>query len=328
MFHKTGKMISVFTRRGGRFIEEAAAALSVSAMAAAIGGGGPQVSASASECCSTPQALQQQKIDISRRRRGIEGGRRRCLSSIASTSTTETKEMSGGGEQEWYDNYRRSLYGGLTHKALLVDAVGTLVLPSQPAAQIYRNIGLKYGVCYSEDEILSRYRWAYQQPWPNTRLRFMDDARPFWQFVVQNATGCSDSRYFEELYEYYTTDQAWHICDPEAGKVFEALRRAGIKLAVVSNFDTRLRPLLQALKCEHWFDALAVSAEVEAEKPNPTIFWKACEFLGVEPEDAVHVGDDRRNDIWGARDAGCDAWLWGADVHSFKEVAQRIGVIV
>jgi len=327
LFHKTGKMISVFTRRGGRFIEEAAAALSVSAMAAAIGGGGPQVSASASECCSTPQALQQQKIDISRRRRGIEGGRRRCLSSIASTSTTETKEMSGGGEQEWY-KYRRSLYGGLTHKALLVDAVGTLVLPSQPAAQIYRNIGLKYGVCYSEDEILSRYRWAYQQPWPNTRLRFMDDARPFWQFVVQNATGCSDSRYFEELYEYYTTDQAWHICDPEAGKVFEALRRAGIKLAVVSNFDTRLRPLLQALKCEHWFDALAVSAEVEAEKPNPTIFWKACEFLGVEPEDAVHVGDDRRNDIWGARDAGCDAWLWGADVHSFKEVAQRIGVVV
>jgi len=42
--------------------------------------------------------------------------------------------------------------------------------------------------------------------------------------------------------------------------------------------------------------------------------------LDVKPEDAVHIGDDRRNDIWGARDAGCDAWLWGSDVHSFKEV--------
>lgn len=60
--------------------------------------------------------------------------------------------------------------------------------------------------------------------------------------------------------------------------------------------------------------------QVAAEKPNPTIFLKACELLGVNPEDAVHVGDDRRNDIWGARDAGCDAWLWGSDVHSFKEV--------
>lgn len=68
--------------------------------------------------------------------------------------------------------------------------------------------------------------------------------------------------------------------------------------------------------------------QVEAEKPNPTIFLKACELLDVKPEDAVHVGDDRRNDIWGARDAGCDAWLWGSDVHSFKEVANRIGVQV
>jgi FMN phosphatase YigB (HAD superfamily) len=117
----------------------------------------------------------------------------------------------------------------------------------------------------------------------------------------------------------------------------------------VSNFDTRLRPLLQALKCDGWFDAVAVSAEVgfrfrvflgwmtlfywlnsdpwmllnfqvAAEKPNPTIFLKACELLGVKPEEAVHIGDDRRNDLWGARDAGCDAWLWGSDVYSFKEV--------
>lgn len=65
---------------------------------------------------------------------------------------------------------------------------------------------------------------------------------------------------------------------------------------------------------------LSFSNQVAAEKPNPTIFLKACELLEVKPEDVVHVGDDRRNDIWGARDAGCDAWLWGSDVHSFEEV--------
>lgn len=56
--------------------------------------------------------------------------------------------------------------------------------------------------------------------------------------------------------------QAWLLCDPDAEKVFEALRKAGVKTAVVSNFDTRLRPVLQALKCDRWFDAVAVSAEV------------------------------------------------------------------
>lgn len=56
--------------------------------------------------------------------------------------------------------------------------------------------------------------------------------------------------------------QAWHLCDPDAERVFEALKKAGVKVAIVSNFDTRLRPLLKALKCDHWFDAVAVSAEV------------------------------------------------------------------
>lgn len=227
-----------------------------------------------------------------------------------------------------YDDYRRSLYGEITHKGLLVDAAGTLLVPSRPMAQIYREIGEKYGVKYSEAEILNRYRRAYAQPWGGSRLRYVNDGRPFWQYIVSFSTGCSDSQYFEELYNYYTTDKAWHLCDPEAEKVFMALRKAGVKVAVVSNFDTRLRSVLRALNCDHWFDAVAVSAEVEAEKPNPTIFLKACELLGIKPEDAVHVGDDRRNDIWGARDAGCDAWLWGNDVYSFKEVAQRIGVEV
>lgn len=252
-------------------------------------------------------------------------------SSSASSAAAATEAIGVGfdlfGVKD-YEDYRRSLYGEITHKALLVDAVGTLVVPSQPMAQIYREIGEKYGVAYSEVEILNRYRRAYEQPWGKSRLRYVNDGRPFWQFIVSSSTGCSDSQYFEELYNYYMTEKAWHLCDPEAEKVFKAIREAGVKLAVVSNFDTRLRPLLRALDCDHWFDAVAVSAEVEAEKPNPTIFLKACELLGVNPEDAVHVGDDRRNDVWGARDAGCDAWLWGSDVHSFKEVARRIGIKV
>ncbi|KMZ68046.1 HAD-superfamily hydrolase, subfamily IA, variant 1 [Zostera marina] len=250
-------------------------------------------------------------------------------SSIYSYSSSSEGAADLKPRRDYYDEYRMAKYGGkLTHKALLVDAVGTLVIPSQPMAQIYREIGEKYGVKYSEEEILDRYRWAYGQPWLRSRLRYVDDGRPFWQFIVSSSTGCSDSQYFEELYQYYTTEKAWHLVDPDAKKVFMALREAGVKTAVVSNFDTRLRSVLHALNCDNWFDVLAVSAEVAAEKPNPTIFFKACESLGVDPEDAVHVGDDRRNDIWGARDAGCDAWLWGSDVHTFKEVSQRIGVDV
>lgn len=35
-----------------------------------------------------------------------------------------------------YEEYRKSLYGEITHRAVLVDAVGTLLVPSQPMAQV------------------------------------------------------------------------------------------------------------------------------------------------------------------------------------------------
>ncbi|KAL2930203.1 Glyceraldehyde 3-phosphate phosphatase, partial [Bienertia sinuspersici] len=135
---------------------------------------------------------------------------------------------------------------------------------------------------------------------------YVDDGRPFRQYIVSSSTGYSDAQYFEHLYNYFMTKKAWKLCDPNAEKVFQALRKVGVQVDV-------------ALNCDHWFDAVAVSTEVAAEKPNPTIFLKACDLLRVKPEDAIHVGYDRTNDIWGAKDAGCDAWLWGGDVHSFKE---------
>lgn len=70
--------------------------------------------------------------------------------------------------------------------------------------------------------------------------------------------------------------------------------RAGIKTCVVSNFDTRLRPIMDGLGLSRLFDAIVISAEVGAEKPNPVIFEAACAVLGVKPWEAVHVGDDRR----------------------------------
>jgi hypothetical protein len=37
--------------------------------------------------------------------------------------------------------------------------------------------------------------------------RYVNDERPFWQFIVSSSTGCSDLKYFEELYNYYTTEK-------------------------------------------------------------------------------------------------------------------------
>lgn len=151
----------------------------------------------------------------------------------------------------------------------------------------------------------------------------MGDGRPFWRVIVQTATGSASQPLFEDIYGHYQQPGAWKVA-PGAPQALQRLRSAGLKLAVVSNFDTRLRPLLQGLQLDHLFDALIISAEVGAEKPNRAIFHAALEALGVAADDAVHLGDDRRNDVWGARDAGILAWLWADDVHSFDEVADCV----
>lgn len=71
--------------------------------------------------------------------------RRRMISSASSSSSAAAAvvadDESGGiyglgGALKEYVDYRRSLYGEFTHKALLVDAVGTLLVPAQPTAQV------------------------------------------------------------------------------------------------------------------------------------------------------------------------------------------------
>ena len=49
---------------------------------------------------------------------------------------------------------------------------------------------------------------------------------------------------------------------PGAVEALQRLRSAGVRLAVVSNFDTRLRPLLDSLNLTDLFDEIIVSAEV------------------------------------------------------------------
>lgn len=86
-----------------------------------------------------------------------------------------------------------------------------------------------------------------------------------------------------------------------AREAVEHLRRLGLELAVVSNWDVALREHLRGLG----LDGLTVvtSAEAGAPKPDPAVFLRALERLGVQPERALHVGDSEA-DEQGARAAG------------------------
>lgn len=85
---------------------------------------------------------------------------------------------------------------------------------------------------------------------------------------------------------------------PGALDAVAALRARGLALAVVANWDIGLVERLAPLGLE-----VVTSAEVGAAKPDPAIFAAALARVGVEPERALHVGNEPADEE-GARAAG------------------------
>jgi putative hydrolase of the HAD superfamily len=113
---------------------------------------------------------------------------------------------------------------------------------------------------------------------------------------------------FRALYGAFTDPAIWRVY-PEVVPALEELRGQGLRLAVVSNWDSRLPRLLSDLGLTTWFDTIVVSAVEGVEKPAAGIFQRAAEQLGVPRGEIVHVGDSPREDYYGALEAGLQAVL-------------------
>ena len=102
-------------------------------------------------------------------------------------------------------------------------------------------------------------------------------------------------------------------CTGTSCPTLEELAGRGLELAVISNWDSHLPRLLDALKLSPFFRVVSVSAIEATGKPAPEIFHRTCRKLGVSPFEALHVGDSYRDDVEGARGAGLEALLLDRD---------------
>jgi putative hydrolase of the HAD superfamily len=96
---------------------------------------------------------------------------------------------------------------------------------------------------------------------------------------------------------------------PEAPAALAALRGAGMRLVVVSNWDVSLHEVLERTGLAPLVDGAISSAEHGAAKPDPSIFEAGLALAGAAPEEAVHVAPDVDADVGGALRAGIEPVL-------------------
>ncbi len=208
---------------------------------------------------------------------------------------------------------------GRARLAVSFDAAGTLIHPVRPVGELYAEVAARHGVTVAPAALHERFRRAFGGAPPLAfpgapagELRGREKA--WWRAVVGEVFAGIPfpdfDAYFDELFAFFAEARTWRI-DPDTLPLLEDLRRRGLRLLVVSNFDGRVRAILAELGLTALIERITLSSEAGAAKPDPGIFAAALQAAGLAPSEVLHVGDTVREDWTGARAAGIDAVLVG-----------------
>jgi putative hydrolase of the HAD superfamily len=198
-------------------------------------------------------------------------------------------------------------------KTVFFDAAGTLMRPVRPVGESYALVAGSYGMNVPAAEISARFRACFGSAPPlafpdaeNNGVQALE--RDWWRALVLRVFepyGRFErfDAYFTELFAYFSRPDSWRLF-PETEETLAALKRRGLKLAVISNFDSRLFGILEGLDVAREFESILISSHAGYAKPAPEIFRLALEHHQTKPEEALHVGDSVEKDAEGARGAG------------------------
>jgi putative hydrolase of the HAD superfamily len=124
--------------------------------------------------------------------------------------------------------------------------------------------------------------------------------------LADEATAQAMTRWRER---YHAPIGIFDVVDPDAEAALVLARQAGLATAVISNSNGTAEALLTSLGLGSYLDFVVDSFTAGVEKPDARIFRLALARTGLQPSQAVYVGDLYSVDVAGARAAGLEAVL-------------------
>ena len=215
-------------------------------------------------------------------------------------------------------------------KAIFFDAAGTLIYLPKPVGYHYALVGERVGLSL-DAAALDR---AFATCWKKTPVRPAidgpreDDDKEWWRRFVDRVidqvapktSPLDRDVFFEVAYSHFAEAGVWELY-PEAVDILERLHTR-FDLAVISNFDGRLRMILEQLGVSQLFSHVLLSSELGADKPDPLIYQRALKLTGFTPNETLHVGDDPVRDWKGAEEAGLSIFRLDRPQNSLRDLFQ------
>jgi putative hydrolase of the HAD superfamily len=202
-------------------------------------------------------------------------------------------------------------------KAVFFDAADTLFYINEGLGHVYSSVAAKFGSTPDPKLVEAAFSHAFHSAPPLVFGEFVAEDRrvsekKWWYSVVKNVfeeVGMFEGfdSYFDELFEVFRHG-AWKLF-PETLGVLTLLEKRGFELGLISNFDTRVYDVCQALGIYKYFRSFVISSEAGFAKPSPEIFEIALNEQGVSAAESLHIGDSIEHDILGANALGINAVL-------------------
>lgn len=213
-------------------------------------------------------------------------------------------------------------------KAIFFDAVGTLFRLTKSVGENYALIGKEIGLTLDADQLDHAFYSAWKRMPPRNAIdgpRENDD-KDWWRELVDlifadvapSVNELDRDNFFEIAYEHFAEAGVWELY-PEVIEVLEELHPR-LQLAIVSNFDGRLRLILQHLGISKYFSRVFVSSEIGADKPDPEFFRRALRITKLNTGDVMHVGDDPERDWRAAAATGLFVFQLDRSTNSLRDL--------
>jgi len=132
------------------------------------------------------------------------------------------------------------------------------------------------------------------------------ESRNFWTYLYRRFLAeldIHDGTLADTLFATFSSSASYRLFD-DVLDTLDRLLGAGLRLGLISNFETWLQEMLVELEVGHIFEVTVISGVEGVEKPDPGIYRLALERGGVPAGNAVHVGDSELLDVVPAREAG------------------------